>query len=42
MFYKYINNTQLYNNQFCGLVVVTEVIDDIKSKCGTVDWLKAN
>jgi hypothetical protein len=24
---------------FCGLVVIPEVIDDIRSKLGTFDWL---
>ena len=33
---------QLYKNRFCGLVVIPEVFDDIRSKCGTFDWLMAN
>ena len=32
---------QLYKNRFCGLVVIPEVIDNIKSKHGTFDWLMA-
>ena len=32
---------QLYKNQFCGLVFIPEVIDDIRSKRGTFDWLMA-
>ena len=35
-------DAQLYQNQFCGLVVIPEVIDDIRSKRGTFDWLTAN
>ena len=27
---------------FCGPVVIPEVIDDIRSKLGTFDWLMAN
>ena len=33
--------SQLYKNQFCGLVVIPEVSDDIRSKRGTFDWLMA-
>ena len=33
---------QLYKNRFCGLGVITEVIDDIRSIRGTFDWLMAN
>ena len=33
---------QLYKNRFCGLVVIPEVRDDIRSKRGTFDWLMAN
>ena len=36
-----INRTQLYKNRCCGLVVIPEVIDDIRSKRGTFDWLTA-
>ena len=36
-----LTQTQLYNNRFCGLVVIPEVIDDIRSKHGTFDWLTA-
>ena len=34
--------SQLYKNRFCGLVVIPEVINDIRLKCGTFDWLRAN
>jgi hypothetical protein len=34
--------SQLYKNRFCGLVVIPEVIEDIRSKRGTFDWLMAN
>ena len=30
--------TQLYKNRFCGLVVIPEVSNDIRSKRGTFDW----
>ena len=32
---------QLYKNRFCGLVVIPEVINNIRSKRGTFDWLMA-
>ena len=34
--------TQLYKNRYGGLVVIPEVIDNIRSKRGTFDWLLAN
>ena len=44
MLLMYIINDmpQLFKNRFCGLVVISEVIDDIRSKRGTFDWLMAN
>ena len=41
MFKRLTHNTQLYKNQFCRLVLIPVVIDNIRSKCGTFDWLMA-
>ena len=32
-------NAQLYKNRFCELVLIPVVINNIRSKCGTFDWL---